>query len=260
MKNKWIPAVLIVLASAVLLSFSKADDDPIKKIATQLDKWLDEQPQEKIHLHLDKPYYAVGEDIWFKAYVTAGSDHRLSALSGILNVELINDRDSIKQSIKIPLTSGLGWGDLNLADTLKEGNYRIRAYTNWMRNAGDEFIYSRRLSVWPASPIGPQDPARPNPNTTFGRAQAVAASRPDVQFFAEGGDLIEGLPAVVAFKATDASGRSLSVRGQLLNAQNAVVVPSFSSRHAGMGRFAFVPGAGQHYHARLTLPNGSTTD
>ena len=27
-----------------------------------------------------------------------------------------------------------------------------------------------------------------------------------------------------------------------------------------MGRFAFVPGAGQRYHARLTLPDGGTAD
>ncbi|RYE19887.1 MAG: TonB-dependent receptor, partial [Sphingobacteriales bacterium] len=102
---------------------------------------------EKIHLHLDKPFYAIGEDIWFKVYVTVGPDHRLTALSGILNVELNNDQDSIKQSLKIPLTSGLGWGDFSLPDTLKEGNYRIRAYTNWMRNAGEDYFFDKIITI-----------------------------------------------------------------------------------------------------------------
>ena len=69
---------------------------------------LSQQPViEKAYLHLDKPYYAAGDDIWFKAYVTAGSRHKLSAVSGVLNVELINAANRIEQSVKLPLASGL---------------------------------------------------------------------------------------------------------------------------------------------------------
>ena len=160
------------------------------------------------------------------------------------------------------LQGGRASGDLDIADSLAAGTYVLRAYTNWMRNAGDEFVYSRRLSIWPASPIGPPG-CRPVPAPHTASAaprRRAAAHRTDVQFFPEGGYLVEGLPAVVACKATDASGRGIDVRGQMLNAQNAVVVADFSSRHAGMGRFAFVPGTGQRYHAHLTLPDGSTAD
>ncbi|RYY31733.1 MAG: TonB-dependent receptor, partial [Sphingobacteriaceae bacterium] len=147
MRKKWLFAALIVLAGTAMVSFIRADDDPITKIATQLDKWLNDYPPEKVYLHLDKPYYAVGEDIWFKAYVTVSNEHRLSALSGILNVELINENDSIKQSIKIPLSGGLGAGDFALADTLQEGNYRIRAFTNWMRNAGEDYFFDKTITI-----------------------------------------------------------------------------------------------------------------
>jgi len=85
----------------------------------QLDKWVSAHPQEKVYLQLDRPCYAIGDDIWFKAYVTIGSEHKLSALSGVLYVELINDKDSVKQSLKLPVTSGLTWGDFTLPDTLK---------------------------------------------------------------------------------------------------------------------------------------------
>jgi TonB-dependent SusC/RagA subfamily outer membrane receptor len=137
---------LILLTAITCLSFV-IQDDPLKKILTQLEKYRSEYFQEKVHLHLDKPYYALGDNIWFKAYVVGAEDHRLSALSRFLYVELINDKDSIKQSVKLPLSGGLAWGDFTLSDSLREGNYRIRAYTTWMRNFGEEYFYDRTISI-----------------------------------------------------------------------------------------------------------------
>ncbi|MES2278724.1 MAG: MG2 domain-containing protein [Bacteroidota bacterium] len=148
MKPKKIIAGLVaVLSVAALFAFIRVDDDPIKKIVTQLSKWADTDPQEKVYLQTDKPFYAAGEDIWFKAYITIGEKHQLSALSAVLNVELINDRDSIKQSIKLPVNSGVTWGDFALPDTIKAGNYRIRAYTNYMRNAGDDYYFDKTFVI-----------------------------------------------------------------------------------------------------------------
>ena len=105
--KKIIACLIAVLSIAIVFAFTRADDDPIKKVVTQLQKWTDVDPQEKVYLHMDKPFYAAGEDIWFKAYVTVGGKHQLSAVSNILNVELINERDSVKQSIKLPVMNGL---------------------------------------------------------------------------------------------------------------------------------------------------------
>src|ERR1700756_1491482 len=124
------------LTAIIIFSYGFMSDGPglIQQLVQQLGKWTANYPVEKVYLQMDKPYYAVGDDIWFKAYVTLGPDHKLSALNNVLNVELIDDRDSVKQRIKLPMVSGLAWGDFALSDTLPEGNYRIRAYTNWMRN------------------------------------------------------------------------------------------------------------------------------
>ena len=135
---------LIILAIA--FGFIQ-EDEPLKKIIFQIEKYRAEFPQEKVHLHMDKPYYAIGDNIWFKAYVVNSEMNELSALSKILYVDLINDKDSIKQSLKLPLTSGLAWGDFTLTDSLKEGNYRIRAYTTWMRNFGEEYFFDKTFTV-----------------------------------------------------------------------------------------------------------------
>ena len=140
-------ALLLAASVFTLAGFIVADNYPIQKIALQLNKWALKNPVEKVYLQLDKPYYAAGDDIWFKAYVTIGSQHQLTNLSGVLNVELIDDKDSVKQHIKLPLVDGLTWGDFALSDTLTEGNYRVRAYTNWMRNAGPEYFFDQHISI-----------------------------------------------------------------------------------------------------------------
>ncbi|MCC8409519.1 TonB-dependent receptor plug domain-containing protein [Mucilaginibacter sp. UR6-1] len=145
---KFKPLILSLLAACSLSVGFIIADDPVQKIVESLEQWLVQRPQEKVYLHFDKPYYAVGDTLWYKAYVTVGEDHRLSALSGILTVELVNDRDSVRRRERISLTSGLGWGDFILSDSLLEsGSYRIRAYTNWMRNAGEEYFFDKTITI-----------------------------------------------------------------------------------------------------------------
>ncbi|MEJ7777986.1 MAG: TonB-dependent receptor plug domain-containing protein [Daejeonella sp.] len=142
------PLLVLLPLCVFALFFGFAQDDPLlKKILLQIEKYRTDYPQEKVHIHIDKPYYAIGDNIWFKAYVVNAEKNELSDLSRILYVELINEKDSVKQSLKLPLNLGLAWGDFTLADSLREGNYRIRAYTTWMRNFGEDYFFDKTIRV-----------------------------------------------------------------------------------------------------------------
>jgi hypothetical protein len=146
--NRIYTGISVFFSLLLLLAFIPKADEPLDKIVTSLQQWFDTHPQEKIYLHTDKPYYLVGDTIWFKAYLTTGSKHQLSALSGAIYVDLINEGDSIAKELKLPVTSGMAVGDFVLSDSLiREGNYRIRAYTNWMRNAGPEYFYDHIFTI-----------------------------------------------------------------------------------------------------------------
>lgn len=149
MKNKIsLPVKFGLLASLIaLFAFMPRKDDPIDKIVATLQKWMDINPQEKIYLHMDKPYYAIGDTVWFKGYLMVGSRHQLSALSGAMYVDLINEGDSTVTALKLPVTSGMVVGNFILNDELREGNYRVRAYTQWMRNAGDAYFFDKTFTV-----------------------------------------------------------------------------------------------------------------
>lgn len=332
--KKSVVVLLVVAFAAAITGFIKPDDDPIQKIVAQLEKWTTEQPVEKVYLQLDKPYYGVGDDIWLKAYVTVGTKHQLSALSGALNVELIDERDSVKQWIKLPLTSGVTWGDFALSDTLHEGNYRIRAYTNWMRNAGTEYFFEKSIAIGNAAtnnvftkatytysktgnaqkvdavisftdldntPFAGNEvnynvrindkqilkgkgttDAKGNLNISFINATAApltsgiittdikldkktvtktialktTSGQVDVQFFPEGGNLVNGLRSRVAFKAVGPNGLGVNVKGTVTDNENRELA-SIASQHLGMGSFAFTPESGKTYEAQITYPDGS---
>ncbi|TCC93401.1 hypothetical protein EZ428_01110 [Pedobacter frigiditerrae] len=59
---------LLFILSFTLLGI-KIDETPLEKLLKHLAKKTSNYPQEKVHLHLDKQYHAIEEDIWFKAQI-----------------------------------------------------------------------------------------------------------------------------------------------------------------------------------------------
>ena len=118
-------------------AYSQDDNSVIKNAVAGLKSLQTNHIIEKAYLHFDKPYYAVGDTIYFKAYVTLGEHQDLSKASGILYVDLINPNNTILNSIKLQLVNGVAWGDFSLSFSLPKGNYRVRAYTRYMQNDAD---------------------------------------------------------------------------------------------------------------------------
>ncbi len=309
-----------------LTAFSVADD-PFAALLKKLQDFTKKYPYEKVHLHLDKPYYAIGDDIWFKAYVTDSRTSEPTTISNILYVELINDKDSVQKLLKLPMQSGITWGDFQLPDSLTEGNYRIRAYTQWMRNAGPVFFFDKTIKIGNAwankvftktdfvystennkesvkaiirfvnessSPfinaeinyqilLGSQKTSGSKTITdakgeininVLNKATNIIAtiilpggekvikripikttsSQVDVQFFPEGGNLIEELPCKVAIKVTNANGFGENVSGAILD-NDGVEILNFETTYLGMGSFFLTPTVGKTYTAKVKLAN-----
>jgi hypothetical protein len=138
--------LLLVVGIVISMAF-QSDDDPISDYIKRLKEYNQKYPQEKIHLHLDKPYYSAGDSIWLKAYTINTLSSGPSTISGVVYVDLINASDSIKTALRIPLVAGVSWGTIPLPLSLPEGNYRIRAYTQWMRNLGPDFFFDKTIRI-----------------------------------------------------------------------------------------------------------------
>jgi TonB-dependent SusC/RagA subfamily outer membrane receptor len=244
MKKFFFAAILFIVLSPAV-AFCQADTARFKPPVSNLTAFLTNRPAEKAHLQFDKPYYAAGDTIYFKAYVTLGEKHRLSNLSGVLHVELINTKNKADQSIKLQISGGVAWGDFALPDSLPAGNYRVLAYTNWMRNDGNYFEK--------VIPIGSLQGKIPE----SGIHTKPVNEKADLQFFPEGGQLVAGISSKVAFKAVGVNGLGTDVRGVIVD-NTGVEVSRFSSAHLGMGSFYLDPVPGKTYKAKVSFADGAT--
>jgi hypothetical protein len=218
--------------------------DSIVVLARKLALYQQQTLTEQLFLHLDRPSYVAGETMWFKAYAVDGMHHRPLAMSKVAYVEVLDAAQHPVLQAKIALVKAMGQGTFELPAELATGHYVVRAYTNWMKNAGPAFYFQC-------------------PVTIINTLQAnQAASGPaneleyDLQFFPEGGQLVSGLPGRVAFKITDQMGRSVAATGTVADARGATLA-TFATLKFGLGSFLLTPtSAGTTYTASVQLPGG----
>lgn len=130
-----------------LTAVAQKDSIALNDILTKTKRLTDEQPIEKVYLHFDKPYYAVADTMWFKAYLTV-EQNIPSPLSKIVYVDVWNAQDSLIQTLKLPVKNGVAYGNVPLnMQNYKQGNYYVRAYTLWMLNFGEAYFFSKNITL-----------------------------------------------------------------------------------------------------------------
>ncbi|MDX5483057.1 MAG: TonB-dependent receptor plug domain-containing protein, partial [Hymenobacteraceae bacterium] len=231
----------VLLLAFVALAFVSPQSDLLKDLKANLSIWRSQYTPEKVYLHLDKPHYTPGQQIWIKGYVVDAASLQPTAKSGVLYVDLLNVKQEPVQSLKLKAVNGKASGDIVLPYNLPEGTYTLTAYTQWMRNFGEENFFRREISI-----IGEE-----NSETE------KATGKIDFQFFPEGGDLVQGLSSRVAFKATNPDGTGATVKGAVYDSQNRKLL-DFQDTHLGMGAFELLPQKGQRYQAKVTFEDGSS--
>jgi hypothetical protein len=246
-------ALALSVAGAV-----SAQSDGLAVIQAQFDAYRMRTLQEKIFVHADKPDYLAGELCWFKLYCVDGSSHKPLDLSKLAYVDVLDRDDRTILQGKIALIRGEGSGSFYLPLTLASGNYKLRAYTNWMKNFGPDYYYEQTLTIINTlKPLTP-DGVRPLAATAAAPdgAGGAGSGGATIAFFPEGGNLVKELSSVVAFRATDGQGRGVDCRGVIVDERQDTVV-SFVSLHSGIGQFAFTPSGDHRYKAMFSFPAGA---
>jgi hypothetical protein len=149
MKKKLSALKLIVLFNFITaFAFAQAPaPGSVNTLITKIDSYNKSLPVEKAFLHFDKPYYSTGDTAWFKGYLTSEALN-YSPLSSRLYVELLNDSNAVVKRFVFPVAYGITWGSIPLSKNyVNEGTYTIRAYTNWMRNFGDDYFFKQSFYI-----------------------------------------------------------------------------------------------------------------
>ncbi len=123
------------------------DNEFIRSLKTKLSAYQQKLPEDRLYVQFDKPFYEPGDDIWFSTYVRDGQSLKASNKSDIVHIELINPKGTIEKTLNIIAKNGVAAGDFILDAEALGGMYKVRAYTNWMKNQGVENVFEKELQV-----------------------------------------------------------------------------------------------------------------
>jgi hypothetical protein len=131
-------------------------------------------------------------------------------------------------------------GSFDVPEKFTGTRLRVLAYTRWMLNFDSAFLFKQQLTIMPA--IIHPGPKELDPVT-------------DLQFFPEGGSLVENIGSTLAFKAVNGYGKPVNISGYIVNSKG-ITVGSYQTAHDGMGKIRFTPLSGENYTAVWLDPAG----
>ena len=286
---------------------------------------------EKIYLQLTGNTYTTIDVVWFKATVTNALFNTPTTISTVLHVELIDPFDkSIMESKLLKITNGKADSFFQLDSNFREGKYIIRAYTEWNKNFGDDFIFSIPITIykfqqkaeeqhpiqdvifskdsvndiyklsakiltkkldslnkgnsmlyvnWKGGGDSIQVKSKKNRETviefnvpsnvqvfnyilktqhkTFSKSIVLDKEYGTLQFFPEGGSLVNGLESIVGFKFLNYAGKGMKISGSIIDEKENKVI-DFKSNSLGMGKTVLTPQQGSSYFGVVVTKYGNT--
>ena len=201
-------------------------------------------PFEKLYVQTDREFYFVGDTLWFAAYNLDAATHIPSKINCNLYVELIDESGDFVQTDFFVLNHGFCSGYISLDGEslqLQDGNYLLRAYTDFLKPFGDETFFTKAIRVLKSK----------NSNIdVFTEKIGKELQNVELGFYPEGGFILEGVMNHVAFQVTDENGQVIEAKGELLDNYGNKVL-EFETQYKGSGRFLFLPEKDKKYIAKV---------
>lgn len=210
-----------------------------------LNNWRRTHLQEKLYVHTDKNIYAPGEIAWLKVYYVDGSYHRPLKLSEIAYLELVGADNKPLMQTMISLEKNDGGGSFMIPFSLPTGYYKLRCYTQWMRNFDEHFFFEKIIGI-----INVQQKSRDS--------VTITKDNYDFGIFPESGNLVDGIESKIAIHITDPFGKGMDGKGFVTDGTDTVA--HFETKKMGMGHFQLTPATSHKYIAHIILDNGKNVE
>lgn len=194
----------------------------------------------KLYLHTDRDFYFAGDTIRFKAYYIHGQVQQYIKGVHTMYSELLDAKGEVRNVQIWPVNNGTAIGQISIPKTLDPGNYKLRAYTDFQKQFGEDAFFSKSLVI-----------SRIEEGTRVsGTKQASTPKAIDITFLPEGGELLAGMKNRVGIKAIDENGLGISVKGNIIDSSGKIV-SAFETKYRGMGSIDIFPQEGEVYKAHV---------
>lgn len=138
----------LLLWPVIVVQSGYGQSNSIDKLVSNLAASYTDFPREKLFIHRDRSDYLLGDTLWYRGYVLRADTHIPGDSIDVAYVEVIDGDGKVVRRMSAP---GY-WGGFSGRIVLDEGDYAqgeytLRAYTNWMRNYGDTSLFEDRFKV-----------------------------------------------------------------------------------------------------------------
>ncbi|MBX2815020.1 MAG: hypothetical protein KTR24_03445, partial [Saprospiraceae bacterium] len=227
----------IILLSISILAYTAVLAQTTNQSVTALAGWHHNFPHEKIYVQQDKPYYVLGEQVWFKVYLVNAVDHSFITPSQTVYVELLDSAGTVMDKRNIRIRNGAGNGDFLINPKWPAGRYHIHAYTAYMLNYDEAFHFIRPFN------IGDIQGQRNG-------SKAREEQEVEVSFYPESGNLLCAIESSIAVRSLDEHGFPVAIKAKVLD-NNDQLITLFATNEKGYGKFALTPLCDDAYRIEL---------
>jgi hypothetical protein len=228
--------LLLILCAALLTSgFVILPGDFISELKNKFRIFQQANTPVTLDLTFHQPKYAPGDSVFFRTlYFETGSG---TAVSGkhIVNLTLQDDAGSPVMFYQYAVQDGYGGHRFALPADLKPGNYKVGAYTRWMRNFDEGLFFTCDLQIAGSRLLVEDDDAAGL-----------------VKFYPEGGSIIAGVENNVLVQVPPDRGNQTGY----IRADDATI-SGISFDEKGFGRARFVAKESEKYHLEIGTNAGA---
>lgn len=133
----------------VYMLFNHAQAQPtFPKVLNQwINNYVLENIQEKLYVQTNTGEYTPGDTIWFKASLVNAVNHSPVGIEHLFYIDLLSPESKVVSHQVYFLNMGFSDGYLPLSNKLQTGQYKLIAYTNYMKNYPLDFIFQKPIKL-----------------------------------------------------------------------------------------------------------------
>jgi hypothetical protein len=213
----------------LILEDYEVDNDPfIIQVRNRLEQYDLPLKGEKVYIHHDRPFYLGGEDIWFSAYVVNMATNSPATASESLHLDILSPEGDLILSNIYPMEDGKAKGYVSIPDEINSGEYKLIAYTDWMKNFDAKLYFRKGILLL----------NRDDETGTYSKTLMDTVNR--LKYHPEGGLLVNKMPAQIGYVGLDKFGETMDLRGRLLNSESRQLA-NMKTEYDGFGSIFVLP-------------------
>jgi len=192
---------------------------------------------------MDKPYYLVEDEIWAKAYMVYGRSHIPIDTEPIIFADWIDPDGNTLDTYQLKIKDGVAPFSIQTSLDNKVGIYTLRVYSPYQMNFDNDYIFQKEVRLINSAELV--------------KMKGREAKDLSIQFFPEGGYLVDGLRNKLAYRIEGVDTKQ-EFTGVIKNATGDVI-SNFKLWNHSLGRVDITPQKAEVYTAELKYKGDTKT-